>query len=170
MFNTSFQPMLSHLFSNIVVKENIGQCKFNTNALTKCVTAEINQQFRKLHQQHQATCEENIITLSEIIEGETSTTKPYQIAIISYPDEMENTEQSIQSEHNLLLFFTMEKEKTSLQDYLETLDDYGAALKPHAVTIEGKPATIQILEQYYDFNVGTFNDYRWYKVTLIINN
>lgn len=152
--------MLSHLFSNIVFKENIGQCPFSTKALTKCITTEINEQFTKLHQQHKAACEGNIITLSEIIEGEKRLTKPYQIAIIAYPDEVANTEESIQSEHNLLLFFTKEQEKGSLQDYLETLDHYGAALKPHAVTIEGMPATIQILEQYYDFNVGTFNDYR----------
>lgn len=152
--------MISHLFSNIVVKENIKQCKFNTKALTKCMTTEINQQFKKLHQQHKATYEGNIITLSEIIEGEINTAQPYQIAIIAYPDEVANTKQSIQSEHNLLLFFTIDKEMASLQNFLETLDDYGAVLKPHSITIENKPAIIQILEQYYDFNVGTFNDYR----------
>lgn len=159
MLNTSFQPMLSHLFSNPKVQEIFNQSQMTTLDLTNCMTQIINEQFQNLNQQHIAKCAGNQIT---IIESNTDIEMPetYEISIISYPKEIAGIPKSMKQNHDLLLFFTTKINKSNLNDYLDSLDDYGAPLKAHTLNIAGNPAIIQILERYYDFDTSTFNDFR----------
>ena len=159
MLNTSFQPMLSHLFSNLTVQERLNQCKMTTIDLTTCLTEIINQQFQNLNQQHIAKNASNSIT---IIESNTDIEMPetYHISLFAYPEEIAGIETSTKQHHDLLLFFTHKKNEPSLNTYLDSLDDYGAPLKVHSLNIDGQQSTIQILERYYDFDTSTFNDFR----------
>lgn len=159
MLNTSFQPMLSHLFSHPMIQASLNQCKMTTFDLTNCMTQIINEQFQNLNLQHIAKCAGNHIT---ILESNTDIEMPetYEISLIFYPKEIPDIQESMKQNHDLLLFFTAKKNEPSLNDYLDSLDDYGAPLKSHSLNIAGNPATIQILEKYYDFDTSTFNDFR----------
>lgn len=159
MLNTSFQPMLSHLFNNPAAQVLLNQCNMTTIDLTNSLTKMINQQFQNLNLQHVAKCVENQIT---IIESNTDIEMPetYCISVFLYPTECSNIETSKQQHHDLLLFFTQKEQESDLNHYLHTLDDYGAPLKAHFMNIAGTPAIIQILERYYDFDTSTFNDFR----------
>lgn len=160
MLNTSFQPMFSHLFSNESVKEMLNQCKLTTDDLATSMTKAMNDQFKRLNLQHKAQQNNHIITIFEIIPGEQASPQPYQISLFSYPEEIAGIPASMAENHALILLYAPEAEQAALTNYLNTLDNYGASLKPHSIKIAGKDCAIQILEQYYDFNVDTFNDYR----------
>ena len=159
MLNTSFQPMISHLFNNPFVKEMLNQCAFNTLDLTKCLTTAIDDQFQNLNKKHHVKCAGNVITIFEYHTDE-DTPETYTISLCAYPEEITGISKEMTQAHDLLLFFTQYENSADLNEYLQSLDDYGAPLKAHLVNIQQQPSTIQILEKYYDFNVGTFNDYK----------
>lgn len=151
--------MISHFFSSPSAQQKLNDCKTTAFHLTNCLSDIINEQFQNLHQQHLATAHENKITL---LESNTDIAMPetYQISLFSYPKEITDVKESMQQNHDLLIFFTAEENKSDLHHYLDSLNDYGAALKAHSITLNKQPYTIQILERYYDFDTSTFNDFR----------
>ena len=159
MINTSFQPKLTHLFSNQVALEKLNQCEINSIALTNCIALILSQQFEALNLEHTVSHSDNTINITEQ-HPDRDTPETYHISLLSYPNEINETPKSLAKNHELLIFFTPKEKQGDLTQYLESLDDYGAPLNPHEINIEGDSFIVQFLERYYDFDTSTFNDYR----------
>ncbi|OYQ78159.1 hypothetical protein B9T19_08845 [Ignatzschineria sp. F8392] len=163
MQNTSFQPLLSYLIRSKMMAdkltERFTESSRSTEQLTEMITTLLNEQFQNLNQEHRASYLDHTITIEEFSE-EQEIKIPYQISLIDYPSEMKDVAKYQKAEHSLLLFLADQESKEMLDEYLQTLDQYGALLKPHTIPLKEGAMIFQLIEKYYDFGIGTYNDYR----------
>lgn len=163
MQNTSFQPLLSYLIRSKMMADKLADRWIkndrSTEELTELITTLLNEQFRSLNQGHRAEYSLNTITVEEFSE-EQEIKMPYQISLIAYPNEITDVEKYQKKQHQLLLFIANQESKEMLNNYLSSLDQYGAPLKAYKIPLKKGALIFQLLEKFYDFGVGTYNDYR----------
>lgn len=163
MQNTSFQPLLSYLIRSAMMTdkltEGLTEGDRSTEQLTEMLTNLLNEQFQNLNQEHRASYLDHTITIEEFSE-EQEINPPYQISLIDYPNKINDVVGYQKAQHSLLLFIANQESKEMLDEYLQTLEQYGALLKPHTIPLKEGAMIFQLVEKYYDFGIGTYNDYR----------